>query len=90
MRAPITSDALGLEISPISAEDLFGEPPSDDQKIEEEAAEESSPGGDDVEAEERIRVLNPQLPHPDVVAEHNIDHTPCRSWCRWCVEGRGW
>ena len=88
MLAPITSEALGLETSP---EDSFGDLPGE-QRVEEEvsgANVEANLGGGEVEAEERVRVPDPQLPHPDVVAEHNLDHTPYRSWCRWCVEGRG-
>ena len=45
--------------------------------------------GGEVETEERRNVPDPQLPHPDIVAAHNLDHTPYRSWCRWCVGGRG-
>ena len=45
--------------------------------------------GSEDETEERVRIPDPQLPSPEAIAEHNIDHTPYRSWCRWCVEGRG-
>ncbi len=31
----------------------------------------------------------PQLPPDSVQKEHNTTHIPYRSWCRWCVEGRG-
>ena len=53
-----------------------------------ESGNEAGIGGE-VETEVRRKIPDPQLPHPDIIAEHNIDHTPYRSWCRWCVEGRG-
>ena len=31
----------------------------------------------------------PTKPSAADVEEHNITHTPCRSWCDSCVEGRG-
>ena len=32
--------------------------------------------GGDVEADDRRKVPDPQLPHPDIVAARDIDHTP--------------
>ena len=80
---------LGLESSP---DDLFRDSSSDKSGTEEvvqNGDEETGIDGGEIETEERKRVPDPQLPHPDVIAAHNIDHTPYRSWCRWCVEGRG-
>ncbi len=44
-------------------------------------------GEDDVEPTNKAE--NPRLPSPADVAEHNRTHIPYRSWCKWCVEGRG-
>ena len=44
-------------------------------------------GEDDVEPLNKAN--NPRLPSPADVEEHNRTHIPYRSWCKWCVEGRG-
>ena len=47
-------------------------------------------GGTEDEFEETVarrRIGNPQLPSPEEVEEHRIDHLPYRVWCRHCVEG---
>ena len=44
-------------------------------------------GEDDVEPLNKS--TNPRLPSAADVAEHNLTHIPYRSWCKWCVEGRG-
>ena len=89
MHPRIKGQVLGLESSP---GDLFRDSPSEksgDEEIVCENDNETGIGGDEVETEDRRKIPDPQLPHPEVVAAHNIDHTPYRSWCRWCVEGRG-
>ena len=73
---------LGLESSP---DDLFRDSSSDKSgtgEVVQEGGEEFGIDGGEIETEERKRVPDPQLPHPDVIAAHNIDHTPYRSWCR--------
>ena len=32
---------------------------------------------------------DPQLPTRQQIAEHNVTHSPIRSWCASCVEARG-
>ena len=44
-------------------------------------------GEDDVEP--LNKAANPRLPSAADVEEHNRTHIPYRSWCKWCVEGRG-
>ncbi len=44
-------------------------------------------GEDDVEP--LNKTTNPRLPSAADVEEHNRTHIPYRSWCKWCVEGRG-
>ena len=31
----------------------------------------------------------PKLPTAEAVATHDCTHIPYRSWCKWCVQGRG-
>ena len=45
---------------------------------------------DDLEDTEEKRVSrDPGAPSRSEREEHNIDHTPYRSWCEDCVRGRG-
>ena len=44
-------------------------------------------GSDDVEPLKKAK--NPKLPSTEEVEEHNRTHIPYRSWCQWCVAGRG-
>ena len=44
-------------------------------------------GDDDIEPLKKVK--NPKLPSAAEVEEHNRTHIPFRSWCQWCVEGRG-
>ena len=40
--------------------------------------------------EEPLRIArDPKLPSPEDVECHRCCHIPFRSWCRWCVMGRG-
>ena len=41
------------------------------------------------ESDVRIPVPTPQLPSQSDIDDHCITHIPYRSWCRFCVEGRG-
>ena len=34
-------------------------------------------------------MTSPKQPTEDEVEQHRIDHQPFRSWCKWCVMGRG-
>ena len=89
MHPRIKGQALGVESSP---DDLFRGSSSERLGLEEVVqgnAGEAGIDGGEIKTEDRKKVPDPQLPHPDIVAAHNIDHTPCRSWCRWCVVGRG-
>ena len=40
------------------------------------------------ESLKRQYLPDPKLPSAKEVEEHNIDHYPYRSWCRFGVEGR--
>ena len=40
------------------------------------------------ETEPRDSLPTPELPSKSEIDDHNIDHCPYRSWCRFCVEGR--
>ena len=51
---------------------------------EEKDAEESRDEGRAV-----IRMLDPKLPSPAEVEQHDLTHVPYRNWCRHCVRGRG-
>ena len=44
--------------------------------------------GEDV-VEPPNKASNPRLPSAADVEEHNRTHIPYRSWCKWCVLGRG-
>ena len=35
------------------------------------------------------KMVDPVLPSPDEVLEHNKTHLPFRNWCRHCARGRG-
>ncbi len=55
-----------------------------------------TPGGegevhimDEDEAEPVKIVRSPGQPTPQQEEEHRVDHYPYRSWCKWCVMGRG-
>lgn len=57
------------------------------------ATSDGIPSGDElIEAEEetepRDSLPNPELPSQSEIDDHNVDHCPFRSWCRFCVEGR--
>ena len=42
-----------------------------------------------VEARTPWRVREPGDPTPEERAQHELTHLPFRSWCRFCVMGRG-
>ena len=46
---------------------------------------------DDIDEEvEPVKVsADPRLPSAEEVETHRCDHIPYRSWCKWCVMGRG-
>ncbi len=45
--------------------------------------------GEDTEVEPIKIASDPGKPTERQVAEHRLTHIPYRSWCRWCVLGRG-
>ena len=55
--------------------------------------EEAAGGGEihtEGEDDEPLKVAKgPKLPTAEVVAAHDCTHLPNRSWCKWCVQGRG-
>ena len=61
--------------------------------VEEPGAAEEEAVLEDDEGEAGTRttrkMLNPALPSPDEVLEHNKTHLPFRNWCRHCARGRG-
>ena len=63
-----------------------------DQAVLPIAALGESPGEELIEAEEetapRDSLPSPELPSQSEIDDHNADHRPYRSWCRFCVEGR--
>lgn len=39
---------------------------------------------------EPIKVApSPEMPSQEEIEEHQLDHIPYRSWCRYCLEGHG-
>ena len=32
---------------------------------------------------------SPPQPSAEQVERHRVDHNPYRSWCKWCIMGRG-
>ena len=46
-----------------------------------------------IEGDEDVETLkikrSPKLPTADEVEGHECTHIPYRSWCKWCVMGRG-
>ena len=68
-------------------DDLFGK---------DEARSENIDGKDNAPEDELEEDLAPKRISPDPgqpteqeVSEHNVDHMPYRSWCEFCVKGRG-
>ena len=45
--------------------------------------------GNDTEVEPLKRAVDPGKPTDQQIEEHRMTHLPFRSWCRWCVLGRG-
>ena len=45
--------------------------------------------GEDDEGRPPAQVPTPHQPTTAEREEHEITHTPYRSWCRYCVQGRG-
>ncbi len=45
--------------------------------------------GVDTEVEPVKRAVDPGKPTDNQIEEHRMAHLPYRSWCRWCVLGRG-
>ena len=45
--------------------------------------------GNGEEAEPAKHVADPGAPTNKQVEEHRETHIPFRSWCKWCVLGRG-
>ena len=45
--------------------------------------------GVDTEVEPVKRAVDPGKPTDNQIEEHRMTHLPYRSWCRWCVLGRG-
>ena len=53
------------------------------------ADNEVSVDGNGEEAEPVRHVADPGAPSKKQVDEHRETHIPFRSWCKWCVLGRG-
>ena len=56
-----------------------------------EPAEEETENGDtaEEEAEEALTIKVEVKPSKEEVEKHNTTHLPWRSWCKYCVSGRG-
>ena len=71
--------------------------PPEEQEGGEEKKEEKGEKGEQVEAEEEteagirrpIKMQDPKEPSDEERREHNLTHLPYRSWCKYCVGGRG-
>ena len=72
---------------PNDANDLEAE----DLEAEGEQGEIIEVGSDELEAEAAPRrtAPDPGQPTREEVDEHRVDHYPYRSWCEFCVKGRG-
>ena len=55
----------------------------------EEGEEISIQEGADIEVEPVKVATDPGRPTESQIEEHRMTHIPFRSWCRWCVLGRG-
>ncbi len=55
----------------------------------EEGEEVSIETGDDTAVEPVRIAADPGKPTDRQIEEHRMTHIPFRSWCRWCVFGRG-
>ena len=45
---------------------------------------------EDEQEAEPVRIAhNPKQPTEREIEDHRTDHTPYRSWCKWCVMARG-
>ncbi len=55
----------------------------------EEGEEISIEAGNDTEVEPVKVAADPGEPTDRQIEEHRMTHIPFRSWCRWCVLGRG-
>ena len=53
------------------------------------ADEEVNVDGNGEEAERVKHAVDPGAPTAAQVEDHRKTHIPFRSWCRWCVLGRG-
>ena len=59
---------------------------NDDVEVGAEITVEDDPDGD----EEAMNVMkSPKDPSQQELEDHRTSHIPYRSWCRWCVLGRG-
>ena len=74
-------------------------PPMDKSEGGEEKREEEGERGEQVEAEEEetaeagvrrpLKMQDPREPSDEERREHYLTHLPYRSWCKYCVGGRG-
>ena len=55
----------------------------------EEGEEINIEADDDTEVEPGKKAIGPGKPTDQQIEEHRMAHLPYRSWCRWCVLGRG-
>ena len=60
-----------------------------DVKVGEGGEEISIEAGADTEVEPVKTATGPGKPTDRQIEEHRATHLPYRSWCRWCVLGRG-
>ena len=60
--------------------------PLEDELVEGEINVDESEGQD---AEPVKHAKIPSQPTPEQFERHRTDHYPYRSWCRWCIMGRG-
>ena len=57
--------------------------------VEGDGGEEISIEAEETEVEPVKHAVDPGKPTEKQIEEHRMTHLPYRSWCRWCVLGRG-
>ncbi len=62
---------------------------NDEPAGREQGGEDDLVCGDCEDVQPARRLGDPVLPSAQEASSHNCTHLPYRSWCKWCVQGRG-
>ena len=65
---------------------LLGAVPAQGEEVEEHAAAPAMADGEETAA---TAMRQPVLPTQAMIDDHEVAHLPFRSWCPFCVRGRG-